>query len=594
MSEKVPAQAPKESAGSNENENLGGITMMPPIFQLFASESGGNGAGNRSVVQKKDDPMPGGIPGDGNEVNQIGIASWSGSPALRLRSSADSKSTSNVIGSLAFNTTVMVIKSFDGGWYYVSTEDGRMGYVASIYIKTNLPEPNAKLHKVEAGLGGTAIAIAEKYYKSKANDWGQDLRFFVNVLAFVNKKSIPNETDGWRQVHFDANDLIWIPSFEFARGLQSVVNSGSISYNALDSIGLAKTIEGIAQKIDDFKEAIRLSKKYLPESIKRHAEEALYNALISLAVMMIAAIAILAVTSAIGAGLGALAGGVGAVPGAAAGFEVGMAILDWLGMAMLVAWIGQALKETGQAFGTFISTTWNANGNTKALDKGAKEFAEAIGILLGKLLEGVVMFAASKGLNEGLGLMKGTSLGKSMGESKASEWLSERVRRVKAGESKLPTPQKVLKFFRGVEIVDQTGNPLGEFDGVDMMGKKFVENKSAKGLNKIDPRTNQPTQTPQAWAKKQIFGKTKTRILNLARAAATRATTNGSESVPGLSEIQGIKKIHFEIEGSSPALKAAVAVELANLKAAFPNWAFSAEFGSSFMAPPVPLSDYEN
>lgn len=342
-------------------------------------------------------PAPGGIPPGGAPVGKVGIVNYDRSPELRLRSAPDT-TTGEVLRTLPFNTHVQVIKQFPGGWYFVSTPDGDLGYVASSYIWTRLPEPNATLHRVESGVGGTAIGIAEKYYGAYSDDWGQDLRFYVNVLAWANKVPVPDETDGWKQVHFNADRLIWVPSQPFAKSLSGVLNSGSLSYNIADALGMAKLIERVAQLWDDVISAISKSGKYIGEAIRRHAEEAITKILYSLAVMMIAAIAILAISTAIGAAIGGLTtAGVGAGPGAAAGFEVGMVLLNWLGVASLVVWIGQALVSAGSAFAKFLGAVWNARGDDKKLDIAAKQFAETIGVLFGILLEALVLYATSKG-----------------------------------------------------------------------------------------------------------------------------------------------------------------------------------------------------
>lgn len=526
------------------------------------------------------------IPPGGTQIDKVGIVAWDGSPALRLRSSV-STTEDNVITSLSFNTHLQVIKGFPGKWLFVSTEHGQLGYVAKDYVKTNLPEPNAQLHKVESGQPGFAIAIAERYYKKYADDWGQDLRFYVNVLAWVNRRTVPNTTSGWRDVKFNAGEYIWVPTHAFARSLKSVVNSGSITHNIADSIGIADFLDRAGALWDDVRTAIALSKQYIPAAIGRHVEAALWGVLESLAMMLVLAAAVLAISTAIGAGLGALAGGVGAAPGAAAGFEVGMVLLEWLGLAMLVVWIGQSLVRVGNAFGSFLGRVWNARGDQAKLDLAARQFAEAIGTLCGVLIEGLVMWAVSIGATKALGALRGTRFGAKFNNSETGAWLNERVRRVKSGEVAVPTPKDVLSgLIRGIELVDARNSPLGEFDGTDMAGRRFIENKSATGIDKPNPRTGKPQQTVLQWAQKQITKKTQVRIKALADAVATRGP--GGKSVPALSELQGFHKILFMVDGDSPALRAAVFAELAALRSANPGWTFNAEFGVKIMVPPVP------
>lgn len=547
--------------------------------------------GTTGAIVQRDAPADphaslGTIPAGGTPVGRVGIVAWDGQPELRLRSSPDT-SADNVIALLAFNTTLQVIKEFPGGWYFVSTQDGQLGYVAKVHVKTNLPEPKAKLHRVESGLPGFAISIAEHYYRQHAQDWGQDLRFYVNVLAWVNNRPVPDTASGWREVHFNPGEFIWIPSHAFALSLRGIVNSGSISHNAAESIGLADFLDRAEELYRDIDTAIQLSAQYLPEAIARHVEAALLGVLESLAMMMTLAAGVLAVSTAIGAGLGALAGGVGAAPGAALGFEVGMVLLQWLGLGMLVAWIGQSLVRVGEAFGGFLAMVWNARGNQAQLDRAARQFAEAIGTLCGVLLEGLVMWAVSIGATRAINGLRGTRFGSRFNNTETGRWLNERVRRVQSGEAPLATPRAVFeRLIRGVELVDARNSPLGEFDGIDMAGRRFVENKSATGIDRPNPRTGRPQQTAVQWAERQVTTKTTNRIRALANAAATRGP--GGRAVPSIAEIQGFRHIHFMIDGTSPALRAAVFAELASLRTTHPGWTFTAEFGITIAIPPVP------
>ena len=72
----------------------------------------------------------------------------------------------------------------------------------------------------------------------------------------------------------------------------------------------------------------------------------------------------------------------GAAPGAAAGFEIGLIILEWLGLAMLLQWAAESLWKVSAAFVRFIGTVWNARGNATALERAAREFAEGVALLL--------------------------------------------------------------------------------------------------------------------------------------------------------------------------------------------------------------------
>jgi hypothetical protein len=264
-----------------------------------------------------------------------------------------------------------------------------------------------------------------------------------------------------------------------------------------------------------------------------------------------------------------------------------MVLLNWLGLGMLVVWIGQALVKVGSAFGSFLGAVWNARGDEKKLDLAAHQFAEALGTLCGVLLEALVIYAASLGATKAIGGLRGSRFGKAFNNAKAGEWLNERVRRVRAGEAPLAMPADVLSgIIRGVELVDARNSPLGEFDGIDLTNKRFVENKSATGIDKQNPQTGQPQQSAAQWAAKHILKKTRTRIKALRDAVAARGPDG--KAAPNLAEIQGFRHIDFLIDNDTPALRAAVTAEIAALRTANPGWTFTAEFGVKIELPPVP------
>jgi hypothetical protein len=114
----------------------------------------------------------GDIRNDGEAVGRVGIIQWDGTPEVRLRSTR-STTEANIIQTLPFNTNVQVISRGASGWTLVAARSGLTGFVASEYIWTHLPEPGARLHRVESGVPGTAIAIAEAYYGDLAAQWGR-------------------------------------------------------------------------------------------------------------------------------------------------------------------------------------------------------------------------------------------------------------------------------------------------------------------------------------------------------------------------------------------------------------------------------------
>ena len=372
--------------------------------------------------------LPADLPSEGTPVDAIGVVDWDGTPELRLRATPTTEAD-NVIGYLPFSTRLQVIKRFAGKWYFVSTSDGRMGYVASRHVRTDLPEPGATRHRVRAGVKGYAISIAEAYYKGGYRDvrWGQDLRFYVNVLAWANGTEVPDTVEGWKDVRFQAGEKIWVPSKNFAKSLKGQLNSGSISYEALDALGLAGFVERIDELLDDFRTAVGRSKDYLGDAIRRHVTAALINVVSSLAVAMVGAIAIMGIFTAAGAAIGGiLTGGAGTALGAEAGFELSLVFLEWLGIGFLIKWIVDAVTETAAAFGRFLSSVWDARGDEDKLDLSGKDFAEAVATLIGNLLEALALWAASVGMNAAIAKLRESRFGRSLGEALV-RWLSERA-----------------------------------------------------------------------------------------------------------------------------------------------------------------------
>ncbi|EAU62893.1 SH3 domain-containing protein [Stigmatella aurantiaca] len=468
------------------------------------------------------------IPEGGELVGKIGIINWDGKTQVRLRSAPNT--AINVIRTLPFNLHVQVIKSFAGGWLFVTTPWGDMGFVASTYVWTHLPEPTARLHRVKQGVLGTAIAIAETYYGSEAEQWGQDLRYYVNVLAHANRVAVPSSTTGWRQVRFNFGNLIWVPGRAYAQSLQDVINAGSLSYEL--ARGLNASLQRIEQFLENSHRAIMLSRRYLWDALGKRFQQALINSVLAIAELVVGGIALMALATGAGAAIGVFFGGVTAVAGAAIGFEVGLIILEWLGLAMLVGWAAESLKRIGAAFWAFLCTVWKAGGKQSEVDRGARAFAEALADLLGTILEALVMIAASSGVSATVNMLRGTAFGRRFGENKLGDWLDARIDNFRDGRG--GRPKEVLtRFFRRVELADGNGKPVGEFDGINLTGKKFIEYKAARHISKLNPRTGKPQQTPVDWADKQLFGKTKKRISALLDPTTqTRAQSSGSQNVP--------------------------------------------------------------
>lgn len=54
---------------------------------------------------------------------------------------------------------------------------------------------------------------------------------------------------------------------------------------------------------------------------------------------------------------------------------------------------------------------------------------------------------------------------------------------------------------------------------------------------------------------------------------------NGSQEIPALQEIKGIKEFVFRLDGDTPKLRQAVNKSINKLKEEFPDYKFSVTFG---------------
>jgi hypothetical protein len=137
---------------------------------------------------------------------------------------------------------------------------------------------------------------------------------------------------------------------------------------------------------------------------------------------------------------------------------------------------------------------------------------------------------------------------------------------------------------RRIEMTERNA-PTGEFDAI--RAGVIREDKSAQGLNKIDPKTNVPYKgTDEAtWAQKQVFDKTVTRMENLKTATATRPAVEdgrpvGSRAYPSIAEVQSVRKYEFAIAADTPRLRLEVEAQLVQLRAKYPDWTFTAKYGA--------------
>ena len=133
----------------------------------------------------------------------------------------------------------------------------------------------------------------------------------------------------------------------------------------------------------------------------------------------------------------------------------------------------------------------------------------------------------------------------------------------------------VVPDYENVHLAGSRGEAIGEFDGVNISEKLFIENKSARGLTNLNPATGQPFQSPASWAERQLYEKTTTRIQALKIAKYTYP-----QSAPDIEQIREFRRLHFRVEADTPDVRQAVAKAVNKLKAENPDWDFTAEYGT--------------
>ena len=260
--------------------------------------------------------------------------------------------------------------------------------------------------------------------------------------------------------------------------------------------------------------------KYVGAAIEEETGQAIEELIQGLLQSLIMMMAVVATTTLIGAGAGAAVGffffGVGAAPGAAAGaelgFDAGLWILEWLGIAFLAVYIAKNLGEVVKVLGMGVVRAWNAGEHgtsvDKDLDAAARNIAKAIGILFRLILEAVVLYL----LQEGIGAVRARVPGlvKSLSESKLGrgfgEWIGKNY-------EKLINDPKVNPKLRESSAAGAAAGAEGELapkarptEGkppVEAAPGKWPTPRASELLKKLD-ELNEPPKTKEKAHQKRL------------------------------------------------------------------------------------------
>ena len=238
---KVTVEAMARANGITDLDRItiGQVLMIPTPGASAPQSQAMKGTGapvpQSARVTPPSTPAPRRVPFDwGTEIGRFGRVR--DDEGVNLREAPDGA----ILKRLPFNTRVFVSREFPGSWYFVTLDDGRFGYVYLEHVSITAPEPGAILHKVKKNEG--ALQIVKQYYKGNAISWGQDERYYVNVLVEANRQDTklsgiykPDERADWSRTQTREGYLIWIPTLDFAKRLKGKVSSGSIGYESWES-----------------------------------------------------------------------------------------------------------------------------------------------------------------------------------------------------------------------------------------------------------------------------------------------------------------------------------------------------------------------
>ncbi|OWL94622.1 hypothetical protein CBQ26_15115 [Deinococcus indicus] len=288
-------------------------------------------------------------------VGRVGIIKHSDGANLREQPNPQARKVTP--SPVPVGTKVGVISQTSDGWSRVSLPSGLNGWLQTVRVTTDLPDPGSRLIRVAEQ--STAIGVAERYYRPLIRP-GQDLRYYVNVLEQVNRQRGTGAFQSGQALK--AGSLLWIPGAAYAQTLAGTVQSGSITGGALARVNTAMGQSPGANIMRSVLESPQYVKEVLGEAwetVKQHWP------------------VILATTTAlIGAEL--LVGALAAAPEPTTitkFLAVGLqGIITVIAGAGAVA-SGMAALKAG---GTWLRTAWTSKGNATQIKVAAKAFLTMI------------------------------------------------------------------------------------------------------------------------------------------------------------------------------------------------------------------------
>ena len=253
-------------------------------------------------------------------------------------------------------------------WYVTAFVDKQLfrGYVQGPRVNTDLPEPLAELREVTGR--DTAEGFAREKFGDAVTD-GHDLRYYENVLLFVNQQRDRAGITGTYQdpgilgggannVQLVAGHRIWLVSAQYAKALQSLVPSGSLTGGAVAKV------KRFAGHLEDILHSVTESRHHLDEVGGEYAQAIRDHeaAIVGIVAAFITAEAVSMFAAASPTGVGQ-----------AVAMVIQLA-LSAFGAAGMVEAGAQAL-EHGSAW---LHTAWTAKGNKNQIALASKQFLKML------------------------------------------------------------------------------------------------------------------------------------------------------------------------------------------------------------------------
>jgi hypothetical protein len=248
-------------------------------------------------------------------------------------------------------------------WWYVTAyleQTMVRGYVEDFRVNTELPEPRAELRQLNGG--ETAEGLAKEKFHDAVTD-GHDLRYYENVLLYVNqgRKGIHGTyldpgliRRGNNTIQLTAGHRIWLVSAEYAKTLESVVPSGSLTGGAVAKVKrFAGHLEDILQSVTESPQHFGEVAGEFAQAIRDHMP-----AIIGITAGFLAAEAGSMFLAAVPTGV---------TQAVAAVIQLGLSAFGAAGMVEAGV---EALKHGG----TWLTIAWTANGKPEVIAEASKEF----------------------------------------------------------------------------------------------------------------------------------------------------------------------------------------------------------------------------